>query len=736
MLRPAAHRGLGELPLLAGLALLLALFATAVARVLLPAVDGVPVQVQAVGPGAASVRVLADGQVARLPVDPAGSVALQLHGRPPAVAGDGARWVLWVGRTPVEAIALDRGDGAPQVRHFFAPAVGEGLLPSGYVFPWPAEADAGASPPRLDLHGTSGSVLRPRLIAEADAVRIEQRGAAVAAATYAALFTLSMLALALFAAARDRSFLQFFALTTVGLLMMSASNGHLYQLPGFGILGRLGSGAIRGLELVFIALLLQLLSRHAGIATLRPRLATAVDRTSIGACLLAALCMLDLDPLAQPLRLVVKAAWTLLSLGVVAMLADAVRRRVPFTVPLLAIGAPLAVAQVLLVALFPGRWFDQVWVRLGCQAALAACATLLAVALVGRIREYRRQRDRDQLARADSERRMRREAGRADLNTALQARLRQLAPGDLEFNAFRLLLDHLVPLVPVEHAAVMVQGYNGRDLAMVAPQSLQPEVEAGIRRRALVLKRQAANGIPLQQPVTVASTQSAVAMEAIVPLAVRAPAWGVLLLQRAGGEGFSTEEIAMAGEFTRLAVLHVDQALAAINLRRSAELDAMTGVFNRRTIDQWLVRSFAEAVRDGTPLSVLFVDMDHFKSINDRFGHASGDECLRRVAATLRGALSEGDLLGRYGGEEFIVVLPGRGAAAARAVGEEIRSAVERLQFDGEGQPARLTVSVGVAARLERETKAAETVDRADKALYTAKRSGRNCVQVAPAVFA
>ena len=146
------------------------------------------------------------------------------------------------------------------------------------------------------------------------------------------------------------------------------------------------------------------------------------------------------------------------------------------------------------------------------------------------------------------------------------------------------------------------------------------------------------------------------------------------------------------------------------------------------------MRSFGEAERDGQPISVLFVDMDHFKAINDKYGHACGDHCLRAVAQALRASLGEGDLLGRYGGEEFIAVLPARGGAAARMVGEQLRADVEGLMLEWEGQPLRLTVSVGVATRL-RDELPAETIDRADKALYAAKRGGRNCVNVAPAVF-
>jgi diguanylate cyclase (GGDEF)-like protein len=131
----------------------------------------------------------------------------------------------------------------------------------------------------------------------------------------------------------------------------------------------------------------------------------------------------------------------------------------------------------------------------------------------------------------------------------------------------------------------------------------------------------------------------------------------------------------------------------------------------------------------------LFIDLDHFKSVNDRFGHACGDECLREVSTALRSVLSEADMFGRYGGEEFIAVLPGRDGAEARAVGERMRTAVENCEVRHEGQRVRLTVSIGIATRQRGEDEPAAAIARADKALYAAKRQGRNCVQVAPAVF-
>ncbi|MGI8560622.1 MAG: hypothetical protein ACR2J7_04140 [Luteimonas sp.] len=218
--------------------------------------------------------------------------------------------------------------------------------------------------------------------------------------------------------------------------------------------------------------------------------------------------------------------------------------------------------------------------------------------MISRIGEFRSQRDQDRLTRMDSEKRMRRETARADLNNALQAKLRTLGTGDMEWAAYRLLLDHLLPQVPAELAIAMVFGYQGQGVLVVAPQSRQSDADELVAQRRLQLRRHAANGISHQQPVAVSRQAGAAAIEALVPFQIRAPAWGMLLLQRQGEAGFSGDEIALANELLRLTLLHVEQALAEINLRRSAELGALTGAFNRRTIDQWMSRSFTDASRN------------------------------------------------------------------------------------------------------------------------------------------
>lgn len=718
----------------AGLMLLLALFAGALASEP-PASDAPVVQLRPLQEaGRAPAQISPGGEAVFLPGDRSNDIAVVLDLVLPPQVPDGTRWVLWMERHPVDSVQLRRGAWRSDALGFFEPGGAEGTLPTGFSFPLPPQWRGAVA---VELHASSElrTVLRPRLMTMGEASRVERQGVAVSAMIYASLFTLALLALALFSAARDRLFLALFGCAVVMLLTLAAANGHLYQVRGLHWLGGWGAQGLLALGFLLSGALLQILQHYAGTRRTRPDSARVIDGFCIALVALAALCLLDLPILLPLLQPVAVSSWFVCAGGSLLLVADAARHRVSMAWPLATLVVLTIACGVLRELVLQGRLPDFAWARVGYQIALTGTLAILAVGLINRISEYRDQRDRDQLARVDSEQRMRREAARSDLNAALQTKLRTCAEGDIEWAAFRLLLDHLLPLLRIDNAMAIARGYHGQDVQVILPAARKAEAQAAITRRELAFRRLAANGIPLQQPVTVASGPGQVAMEALVPLQIRAPGWGLLLLERAGGEGFTTEELALAGEFARLTLAHVDQALSAIQLRRSAELDALTGAFNRRTIDQWLVRSFSEAARDGQPISVLFVDMDHFKAINDKYGHACGDQCLRKVAGTLRAALGEGDLLGRYGGEEFIAVLPGRGGAAARAVGEQLRSGVERLSIEWEDQDLHLTVSVGVATRMDHETRPPETIDRADKALYAAKRGGRNRVHVAPAIF-
>lgn len=161
---------------------------------------------------------------------------------------------------------------------------------------------------------------------------------------------------------------------------------------------------------------------------------------------------------------------------------------------------------------------------------------------------------------------------------------------------------------------------------------------------------------------------------------------------------------------------------------RLAEHDALTGVLGRRAILARLRAGFLQAREGARPLSLLFLDLDYFKQVNDNYGHHVGDLCLRAVVGPISNELRQGDALGRYGGEEFLAVLPGADAADAEAVAERIRKSVEQTPVLVSGSRIELTLSVGIATLDENVLTPNDLIERADVALYQSKSGGRNQV--------
>jgi diguanylate cyclase (GGDEF)-like protein len=162
-------------------------------------------------------------------------------------------------------------------------------------------------------------------------------------------------------------------------------------------------------------------------------------------------------------------------------------------------------------------------------------------------------------------------------------------------------------------------------------------------------------------------------------------------------------------------------------LAQKAQIDALTGLWNRRYFDERLEAEVSMARRAPRPLAVLMIDIDKFKLINDTYGHATGDEVLRRVACLLGESVRTEDIVCRYGGEEFAVIAPNTCDGAA-ALAERLRHAVETMKITFLGKPLHVTASIGVASH----DQAPETslVAQADAALYRAKQAGRNRVEV------
>ncbi len=190
---------------------------------------------------------------------------------------------------------------------------------------------------------------------------------------------------------------------------------------------------------------------------------------------------------------------------------------------------------------------------------------------------------------------------------------------------------------------------------------------------------------------------------------------------------------------TRQKLQHSEQALQRqieeINalqarLTEQAHRDPLTGLYNRRYLDATMVRELARCQREGQPLCVMMIDIDHFKQINDRHGHQAGDEVLRTLAHLLQQETRAGDVACRYGGEEFLMLLPNMPLEAARQRAEDYRMAMEARTLHFDGQPLSVRLSIGIACYPQHASGANALIVCADNALYQAKASGRNRVVV------
>jgi len=217
-----------------------------------------------------------------------------------------------------------------------------------------------------------------------------------------------------------------------------------------------------------------------------------------------------------------------------------------------------------------------------------------------------------------------------------------------------------------------------------------------------------------------------------VPMMARGQVLGLLILGDRGGKG---ENIDRAQRIARALADSTSLALSNISLReqlRTQSLrDPMTGLYNRRYMEDTLDRFISLAHRQNKPTSVLMIDLDNFKSLNDEHGHAKGDAVLKDVAAQVVGALRPSDVVCRYGGEELLVILPDCGVDDAMMRAEHVRARIELLS-DQHG--CNVAASIGVASLPESAKSASDLLSASDQALYDAKAAGKNQVLAAPAM--
>jgi diguanylate cyclase (GGDEF)-like protein len=210
-----------------------------------------------------------------------------------------------------------------------------------------------------------------------------------------------------------------------------------------------------------------------------------------------------------------------------------------------------------------------------------------------------------------------------------------------------------------------------------------------------------------------------------LPLQVRRVPVGVALL--ASAQPLEQDTISFVEQLVANLAVAVDNALGHERLQKVAALDPLTGLYNRRFGLERLALDFTRAVRNHEPLGVLLFDIDDFKVLNDTFGHQAGDKMLRAVADAARAVLREGDTVLRYGGEEFLAVLPGAGTADVEQLGQRVRLAVEAVELRVDALVLRSTVSIGAAAFPDPAiAEVDDLVRRADAAMYQSKSAGKN----------
>lgn len=307
---------------------------------------------------------------------------------------------------------------------------------------------------------------------------------------------------------------------------------------------------------------------------------------------------------------------------------------------------------------------------------------------------------------------------------------------------FEVIVESAARISGAERCSLMLVEPDGETMKIRAARGIDPEVVA--RAEARVGQGIAGSVASSGEPLHIVDIESDARFGrrnseqyrdsslVCVPILVGDRVVGVLNVNnKRNGESFTVNDLNLMTLLASQAAVAIDNAHRYQDLSEQAITDGLTGVYIRRYFDECLDRAVRAALTGGRTFSVLLCDIDHFKQVNDHFGHLAGDAALRHVARCLTQAVRDQDLVARYGGEEFGVLLGRASAATAVAVAERIRALVEQRPARWNEADVPLTISIGVAAFEEAHGSADAVLDAADRALYRAKGEGRNRVVLA-----
>jgi len=287
-------------------------------------------------------------------------------------------------------------------------------------------------------------------------------------------------------------------------------------------------------------------------------------------------------------------------------------------------------------------------------------------------------------------------------------------------------VDHVSVLLKEEEALVM-RAHHGRLTPCVGEHEQLP-ANAGLWSEAFHTGKTLAQKVGSEGDARETFKESRSRM--CIPLISFGQTMGVLVLDSKEEEAFNPADAGPLESVADICATAIQNAHYVERVRHLANIDGLTGIFNRRYFEKQIADELERSRRYDTELTVMMVDIDHFKRLNDEFGHLLGDEVLRQASSIFSQQLRKNDVVCRYGGEEFAILLPQTNFQQAQTVAEKLRKVVEGWQFPGVPRP--VTISAGIASCPAHGNTRDDVVKAADAALYVAKQSGRNCIVVAP----
>lgn len=291
-------------------------------------------------------------------------------------------------------------------------------------------------------------------------------------------------------------------------------------------------------------------------------------------------------------------------------------------------------------------------------------------------------------------------------------------------------VDH-VALLLVEGERLVLRSHCGK-LSLLIPESQQVAANAGICGRALVTQNpELSNNVKLERNYV--GWFADVNSELCLPLISFGKSIGALCLFSTAQDAFDTSELDAAESIADICAAAAQNAIYFDNVRHLADRDGLTGVFNRRFFETRVVHELERASRYRSVISLMMIDLDEFKSLNDQFGHQMGDSVLRQVSEIFARKLRKADIICRFGGDEFAILLPETTADRAYATAEKLRSEVAGINFPGVARV--ISLSIGVACSPDNGRNRDELLKAADEALYCAKQAGRNRTVIAQRIL-